>query len=268
MVFGPLAEGEEDVQGEGADGGGLLEPGDLAAIEGDEDAADAGGAGDEAGQGDAVLLDAGLIARGAEGEQEGAGRGRLRDAWRGRLAVRDGAAGDQGGQGAAQGGPADTRSGLFRRGVVEHGAGRLVGLPGRIGGGDEEDVLARAEGDGEVQAEDRLGLGALVDPGDLDGVQGDEDLGDALPAGDLADDEEPVRGQPRLVEPAPPGSPEAARARPGRLAPGRPTWKFNGLRVKLSAFTSWRASGAYQVRNTCPPEARNCPEQPQTSGRP
>ena len=84
---GPLAEGEEDVQGEGADGGRLLDAGDLAAIEGDEDAADAGGAGDEAGQGDGVLLDAGLVARGAEGELEGARRGRLRDAWRWRLAA-------------------------------------------------------------------------------------------------------------------------------------------------------------------------------------
>ena len=194
---GPLAEGEEDVQREGADGGGLLDAGDLAAIEGDEDAAHAGGAGDEAGEGDAVLLDAGLVARGAEGELEGARRGRLRDAWPWPLTARGAPAG---GEGAAQGGPAGAAGpGLFRRGVVEHGAGRLMSLPGRIGRGDQQDVLALAERDGEVQPEDGLGLGTLVDPGDLDGVQGDEDLGDALPAGHLADDLEPVRGQPRLV---------------------------------------------------------------------
>ena len=75
----PLPEGEEEVQGEGADGGRLLDAGHFAAIEGDEDAVDAVAAGDEPGQGDGVLLDAGLITRGAEGELEGARRGGLRN---------------------------------------------------------------------------------------------------------------------------------------------------------------------------------------------
>ena len=78
IVFGPSRRARRTFRGRERTGAGSS-AGDLAAIEGDEDAADAGGAGDEAGQGDGVLLDAGLVARGAEGELEGARRGRLRD---------------------------------------------------------------------------------------------------------------------------------------------------------------------------------------------
>ena len=117
-----------------------------------------------------------------------------------------------------------------------------MGFAGRIGGGDEEDVLALAERDGEVQAEDRLGLVALVEPGDLDGVQGDEDLGDALPAGDLADDLEPVRGQSRLVGRLVQGHlKRPARAPVARL-------QSDHLEVQRGESQTLRPSGADELR--------------------
>ncbi len=247
----PLAEGDEEVQREGADRGGLLDACHLAAIEGDKHPAHTRSAGDQPREGDAVLLDAGLVARGAEGELEAARRPGLREAWRDR--ARAGVAlGASAGVASPQGDPEGSGGGLLRRGLVEDGARRLVSLARRIARRDQDDVLPYAEGNGHVEPDDGLRPVTLVDPGDLDRIQGDCDLRDALAAGDLADDLDFVHGQPRLVgwllqDHLQGHAPDTvARLQGDHLEVQR----ADGGALRLH---KWRASGAYQVRNTCPP---------------
>ena len=253
----PLAEREEEVQGEGADGGRLLDPGHLAAIEGDEDAVDAVAARDEPGQGDGVLLDADLIARGAEGELEGARRGGLRESWRGRLATSGESATSTGDQGAAQRGPAGAGGGLLRRGLVEHGARALVVSPAASVAVTRRTFWPSRSVTGRFSRTMDLGWSRSSNRATSTAFRVTVTWVMPWPPVTLPT----TRSRSVVTRAWSVGSSKITvrGTRPPRSLGSRATTsKFIAARSRLSAFTICRASGAYQVRKVIPPNPNSC----------